>query len=198
MYVKFEFTQEDLIDVSQRFSARSKVVRSWRWRRQLYNALFAGLLVFLLFLSSPLKGLILGLIAVGVTALIYPNLHKKEIEKRLRKLHRELLGDADSFICEIELTAVGVWLRQLNKQTTFEWESVEEIKETDSSVDILTRDGGGVVVRKRAFQSLDEQKQFIELAQSYLELCRIGNSQNTPQLTNNSSGLPVSDLFKVD
>jgi hypothetical protein len=55
------------------------------------------------------------------------------------------------------LTAVGVWIRQLNKQTTYEWESVEEIEETEDSVDIYTKDGGGLIVRKRAFTSPAEQ-----------------------------------------
>jgi hypothetical protein len=187
MHVRFEFTQDDLIDVSQRFLARSKMVRSWRWKGMLYTALLAWLLTFMFFLGSPAKGLVIGLIAAVVSALIYPSLHRSGVEKRLRKLHQEKLGEAGPFICEVELTPIGVWVRQMNIQTTHEWEGVEEIKETEDSVDILTRDGGGVVVRKRAFNSPDEQKQFIELAESYLELCRVGSSEGTPQLTTHST-----------
>ena len=52
---------------------------------------------------------------------------------------------------------------------TFEWTSVEEIVVTDDSVDFFTRNWCGLVVRKRAFQSLTEQWQFVELAKQYLE-----------------------------
>ena len=186
MHIQFEFTQDDLIDVSKRFLARSKVVRSWRWKGLLSTAFLAWLLVFMFFFSTPIKGIIVGLVAAAIAALIYPSTHKRGVEKRLRKLHQEKLGDAISFICEVELTPVGVWVRQLNKQIMHEWESVEEIKESDDSIDIFTREGGGVIVRKRAFKSSEEQKQFIELAQSYLELCRVGNSNGTPQLTSHS------------
>jgi hypothetical protein len=71
----------------------------------------------------------------------------------------------------------------MNKQIVLEWESVEEITESEDSVDIFTRDGGGVIVRKRAFKSSEELEQFIGLAQSYLEVCRMGGSECTPQLT---------------
>jgi len=41
---------------------------------------------------------------------------------------------------------------------------VVEIKETSDSVDIFTRDGGGVIVRNRAFASTAERAHFVELA----------------------------------
>jgi hypothetical protein len=183
MHVQFQFTQEDLIDVSKRFLARSKVVRLWRWKGLLYTAFLAWLLVFIFFFNTPIKGVIVGSVAAVVSALIYPSVHKSGVEKRLRKFHQEKLGDASSFVCEVELTPVGVWVRQMNKQIVLEWESVEEITESEDSVDIFTRDGGGVIVRKRAFKSSEELEQFIGLAQSYLEVCRMGGSECTPQLT---------------
>ncbi len=181
MHVQFEFTQEDLIDASNRFLARSQVVRSWRWKNLLYSALIGWLFMFILFIGTPAKGAVLGLIVAVISSLIYPSLHKSETEKRLRELHQELLGDANLFMCEVELLPVGVWVRQINKQTVHEWESVEEIKESANSVDIFTR-GGGIIVRKRAFKSPEEQKQFIDIAQGYLELCRISISDDTTQL----------------
>jgi hypothetical protein len=183
MHVQFEFTQEALIDVSDRLLARSKVVRVCRWKGLLYTAFLAWLLVFLFFSNTPLKGLIVGLVAALVSALIFPSVHKSGVEKRLRRFHQEKLGDANSFICEVELTPVGVWVRQMNKQIMHEWESVEEIKESEDSVDIFTREGGGVIVRKRAFKSSEDLEQFIGLAQSYLEVCRVGGSDGAPQLT---------------
>lgn len=185
MHVQFEFTQEDSIDASKRFLARSEVVRSARLKGMLANAVLAWAIVFIAFLrtTTPAYGALFGLVAAVVTALIYPALYQSGLERRLRNLHREKLGDSGPFICEVELTAVGVWVRQLNKQITHEWESVEEIEETTDSIDIYTKDGGGVIVRKRAFESSKEQARFIELAESYLELSRVNKDEDIPQLT---------------
>ena len=56
----------------------------------------------------------------------------------------------------------------MNKQVILEWQRVEAIEETSDSVDIFTRDGGGVVIRSRAFGSEGERSQFIEIARSRL------------------------------
>src|SRR5438132_12074767 len=71
----------------------------------------------------------------------------------MRKLHQEILRNENSFVCEVELTQAGFSVSQISRQIKYEWQAVEEIKETSDSVDIFTRDGGGVIVRNRAFQS---------------------------------------------
>ena len=169
MRVQFTYTQDDMVDASKRFLARSKVVRSWGWQGVASIAFLAWLLAFLMFFGTPLKGALIGLIAAAVCALIYPGIHKRTIEKRLRKLCKEKFGDTNVFTCEVELRPTGLWTQANNTQTISEWEMVEEILETEDSVDIFTRQGGGVVVRNRAFKSADEKQQFIDLARSYLE-----------------------------
>jgi uncharacterized membrane protein len=172
MLVQFEFTQDDLVDVSKRSMARSKVTQAWRWQGMVYSALFAWLLVFAFFFSTPLKGALIGLAAAAVSALIFPATHKRGLDKRLRKLLRENLGDRNSFICEVELTSNGVSTKQMNQEITTEWQSIKEIVATDDSVDIIGQHGGGVVVRNRAFESPEHRKQFVDLARSYLESSR--------------------------
>jgi hypothetical protein len=180
MRVEFEFTQEDSIDVAKRVLARSKVIRSWQWKGLIYTAIIgwmAWVLVFVaLFSASPLTAALTGVIVAGLTALFYPGSHRRAIEKRLRNLHQEKYGETKSFICEVELTPTGVSVRQMNRQTTYEWKIVEEIVVSEDSVDIFTRDDSGVVVRKRAFNSLEEQWQFVSLAKQYLEQSRQGHS----------------------
>jgi hypothetical protein len=171
MRVQFEFTPDDLIDASRRFLARSKVVASWRWKGLGYSAFFIWLLVFTLctyFYRRPVMGALIGLVAAGLSALMYPSSHRKAVEKRLLKFNRERFGEANSFLCEVELTAEGVWVRAMNLQVVYEWASVEEIQETSDSVDIFTRDGGGVVVRNRAFETPADKKAFLELARASL------------------------------
>jgi hypothetical protein len=166
MHVQFEFTQDDLIDASKRLSARLKAVRSFQWNGLLATAFLAWLLFFVFLYRTPIQGAIIGLVAAGLTALFYPGSNRKAVDNRMRKISRELFGDANSFLCEVELRPDGVWVRAMDRQTLFEWPSVEEIKETSDSVDIFTREGSGVVVRNRAFASPEERLRFIELARA--------------------------------
>jgi hypothetical protein len=175
MRVQFEFSQDDLIDVSKRVQARSKLVRSWRWQGLVTTAMLAWLLVFLLFFGARLKGALIGLVAAGISALIYPGSYRRTVERRLRKILKEKFGDEDSFICEVELLPTGILTKHTTKQTDsqviHDWSTVEEVFVTDDSVDIFMK-GGGVVVRNRAFQSLEERQRFVQLARSYLESSR--------------------------
>jgi len=52
----------------------------------------------------------------------------------------------------------------MNSQSIHKWQEVAEIKETQDSVDIFMRCGGGVIVRNRAFASEADRTRFIELA----------------------------------
>ena len=62
----------------------------------------------------------------------------------------------------------------MNRQLLYEWTSVQEIKETQDSIDIFTSDGSGVIVRDRAFETLAEKARFVEFARS---LSQPGNNQ---------------------
>ena len=167
MHVQFEYTRDDLIDVERRLSARSKVVRSWRTNGRWWYAFLAWLLVFTFFYRTPLKGALVGLVAAALCALIYPLGHKRAIEKRLRKLHDEILGNESSFLCGVDLSQDGLTITQMNRRIQYEWPAVAEISETADSVDIFTRDGGGVIVRNRAFESDADRAKFLGLAKTF-------------------------------
>ncbi len=168
MYVKFEFTREDLVDASKRFLNRRNRGRSRAWKSSLYSAISVGVTIFFFFRNNPTIGLLLGLIVAGIIILIYPQLEKSGFEGRLRRVVAEMMPDPGPYVCEVEIKSEGVWLRQMNKQVILEWQSVEAIEETSDSVDIFTRDGAGVVIRSRAFGSEGDRRQFIEIARSRL------------------------------
>jgi len=105
-----------------------------------------------------------------------PFIRKKSVDKRLRKLLKEKLGETNSFICEVEITPAGFLTKALSTQMTYEWKDVESIATTAGSVDIFTRDGGGVIVRSRAFSSPAQQQQCFDLASGYLEAARAGKT----------------------
>lgn len=151
----------------------------------LYTVVLSWLLTFLLFffLQLPIVGAVLGLVAAAISGLIYPSSHRSGVERRLRQLHQEAFGDAGPFVCEVEVSPVGVWVRQMNTQITHEWESIKGVEEMGDGIDIITRTGGCIVVRDRAFSSPDERRKFIELVQGYVELSSADDSDHDAQLT---------------
>ena len=117
-----------------------------------------------------LYGTIIALIAAVAGALTYPSSYRKQVDKRLRALYQKSYPAVAIHQWAVELTAAGIEIKQNDRQTLYQWASIEEIVITEDSVDFFTRDGlCGWVVRKSAFQSLAEQWQFVELAQQYLE-----------------------------
>src|SRR3712207_29440 len=124
MHVQFEFTEDEMVDASRRFLARSGALRSIRWKDTLYVSLAAGVIPLLFFLDRPIMGVTIGGLAALVSAALYRTTGEKEYEKRIRKLSREVLGGRGPHLCEVELSAVGVWVRQGHKQITYEWEGV--------------------------------------------------------------------------
>jgi len=174
MRVQFEFNLDDCVDASMRFLARSKAA-SWQWQGLAYSAFFTWLLVFAvvtLLYGRPGIGAAIGVVLAALSAVLYPSSYEKTLERRLRKLHQEQFESANTFVCEVELKAEGVQVRQMERQVIYEWSSVEEIQETVESVDIFTRDGGGVVVRNRAFPTAADRNEFLRAAWASLNAGR--------------------------
>jgi hypothetical protein len=171
MRVQFSYSQEDVVDASVRFSARSKSLRALRHKRTAWAALLSWLLVFAIFRFS-LKAAISGLVAALLVVIIDPFTYNYQHRKNLRKLLKESYGEEDNFVCEVELLPEGLKTSGENSQCRTEWETIEEIVSTDDSVDIFGRKGGGVIVRNRAFSSAEERQRFIELAREYMNLAK--------------------------
>lgn len=167
MRVQFEFNHDDLIDATRRFLARSKAVSRWRVKEMIWTGALVWIILFLLFRRNPVTAAIFALVAAMAGAFIYPVLLKRETERRLRKYYEEKFGNERSFLCEVEITPSGVTTTQKDHEHKFPWSSVEEIQDTNDSVDIFTREGGGVIVRNRAFHSPEERTRFVQMARSF-------------------------------
>ena len=166
MRVQFTYTQEDLVDASLRFSARSQSVRVMRRKRTAWAALLAWLLVFVMFRFS-IKGAIGGIVAALMVVIIDPLTYDYQSRKNLRKIVKERYGEENEFVCEVELLPEGLKTSGQNIQASTEWETIQEVVSTSDSVDIFGRKGG-VIVRNRAFSSPEERQRFIELAREYM------------------------------
>jgi hypothetical protein len=172
MHVEFEFKKEDLVDVAKRCLKRRNTKKADEWKASLYLAISVAVIVFFLLKKSPLIGLVTGLIAALVILLLYPRWLRSSLENRMRQIADEIMSGPGPYVSEVELRPEGLWLRQMDKQTIYEWKSLEAMEETADSVDIFSRDGGGVVVRNRAFSSEADRSRFIELVRSGLSESR--------------------------
>jgi hypothetical protein len=66
MHVQFIYTQEDLVDASTRFLARSKTIRRWRLMELGWSRVLTWGIVFLIFRNAFIKAVL----AASVAALI--------------------------------------------------------------------------------------------------------------------------------
>lgn len=168
MHVEFEFTKEDLVDVAKRVIKRRNAKKPGEWKDAFYLAIPFGLVVFIVLRKSPLIALLTGLIAALVIIVLYLRWLRSSLENRLRQAADELMTSPGPYVCEVEVRSEGLWLRQMNKQVIYEWKSLEAVEETIDSVDVFSSDGGGAVVRNRAFSSDTERRRFIELVKAGL------------------------------
>jgi len=175
MRVEFEFTIDELVDSHMRLMARSKVARSWRWEGLATMSLFTALFAYVI--NSDRGGIVWAGIGAMLGAMSYLFTRKNAVSRRLRKYFIEQLRTEGPFTFQVELSERGISTRQLNNQITFEWANVEEILETEDSIDIYVRGGSGVFVRKRAFVSKDDMKEFINLAKRYFDASRISSDR---------------------
>ena len=185
MYVKFDYTEDDLVDAAARFLSRSKSVRSARVRGAIYSVILSALVVYAALVFVNYNAAAFGAVGAALVIAFQQLTYNDNLRKRLRKIVREQHGQFGREVCEVELTPVGVSVRQCNTQVTYEWEVVEEVKETPESIDIYTRHGGGVIVRARAFRDTAERRRFSEAAEGYLELSR---AKSAPGLRGTETG----------
>ena len=172
MQVRFEYTIADLVDVQMRVLKHSRTARAWRWQDLIITSLLSGVLMFAIIPEGITGKLIVGTIGLVTGALFYVPLNEATVRRRLRKFFAEQVGANKPLFCEVELKDSGVHTSSNGTQLIFAWENVNEIKETQDSVDISSERGGLVVVRKRAFTSPEAQLQFVGLANQYLKMAQ--------------------------
>ena|ERR1051325_35216 len=172
MRVSFKYSQEDLVDATVRFAARSKSVQSIR-RRQLFWSAVLLVAVVMLILKFSIMLMITAALAALIIISFNPYLYDRRYRKNLRAFYKEKLGDDNDFTCQVELLPEGLRTSGEDHLTLMRWDDIEEIVPGNDSVDIFGRKGGGCIVRNRAFGSTEERQRFIDLAREYMNKSRI-------------------------
>ncbi|HKQ03831.1 MAG TPA: YcxB family protein [Blastocatellia bacterium] len=164
MIVEFNATLDDLVDVTMRSLARSKLLRPWNWKGLLTTVLLAGLPWFAIMQGSLGRRLFVGVAVAIIAAAIYLLTYESTVEKRVRKLCLKLVGEDKPFRVEVELAEAGIRISQLKEQYTCDWGTIIEMEETEEAIYFYRREGGGFAVRKRGFGTMAEKEQFVEMA----------------------------------
>lgn len=167
MKVKFDFTLDDLVDVSERASIRSRVMRSLHSQGLIIVCLTGAVVAFFTVAGSTERRLFAATVAAVVCALIYPFSMGRARKSQLRKYFREQFGGDGPYSCEVELTPAALVTAQAGTRAERAWSTVTGIQETADSVDFAFKGSGTLVVRNRAFRSPEERNAFIRLARSY-------------------------------
>ncbi|HEV7844286.1 MAG TPA: YcxB family protein [Pyrinomonadaceae bacterium] len=180
MKIKFDTTIADHVYAYERLMTRSNEARSWRLQgtaaTALLSGLISGILVFIIVGGSIPVGLILGSIAAIGSAAISWISHHNTVKRRLENYFREQFGDRNTFPVEVELTESGICTKQLGTQIIFEWMNIQDINETEDKVEIYTRNGGGLFIKKSDFSSDDEYRQFMKVTQQHLNISRTSSN----------------------
>jgi hypothetical protein len=169
--VKFDFTTDEVVDVSLR-SVRSTIVgarRRFRWSTALWSAVSlcaAGLLSVGVtpdsFAAMSVSGLVLGGVCYAISGGVYDDI----VRRRTRRIVDEHLRKAPNLTAEIELRPDGLCCGQLGMELRFFWKHATAIVEDGGDVE-LRFTPGLVVVRRRAFASDDERRSFLAAAREF-------------------------------
>ena len=169
MRIQFNCGLEDFVDTQLRFMKRSGALRAYFWRSLLNTAIFCGLgastVTAFAFGHWPTAWKVMVAAAgvafgVGLHFLSYQD----ELKKHIAKTWHGASGGGEHLTCQVELSDSGICMKHRNSQSIYEWAEVEEVRESEGSIDIITRgEGCGMAVHKRVFDSPEEKEKFIEI-----------------------------------
>jgi hypothetical protein len=173
MRIEFYATLDDFVDVALRSLKRSKEICSWWSNDRIASALLIGTACYFVIPGSLTAKIASVLIGYCGYFLAHPYIQQARVKRRLSRLYEERFGANFPVKIEVELSEKGVWTKQLEAEVLQSWKTVSDIEEVQDSVDIVMHGSEILAVRKRAFQSEEEKRQFIELANRFLQSSRL-------------------------
>jgi hypothetical protein len=167
--VHFEFSAIDLAEVGQRSTDRSQVVKNWRVEARIVWAVVASVLVFA-FAGGRITNRVILATAVGVSTFVGISYCDRSSARRQRLLryYREQLGGDGPFVCEVEISEIGLTTRQFGSEATRSWSQVATVAEVDGGIEFVYRPIGSLLVRDRAFENAEARKEFATLARTFV------------------------------
>ena len=171
--VSFEFTPEDLADVTVRHGGGKPWLRSMRRQSVLGVGVgaWAGAMLALVIVTGlrdrdSLAGLAVAAMLIGAFAAWY---EARRFEAKFRRRMLDVVNAEPStsrvMRCDVELCRGGVRLEQQNFEMFYRWTDLVTIEDLDAGVELRFL-AGYVMVRARAFATPDERANFLSLARA--------------------------------
>ena len=165
MKVQFEFSASDLAEVASRASDRSRVVQGWRWQGRMTWAVLVSLLVYLLAPGQPTSRAVFAMLVCLLLVVVIHRLSRTPGgHSQMLKYYREQLGGDGPFVCEVELSPAALVTRQLGAEITHPWSQVVSAAAVSGGIEFIYRPIGVLLVRDRAFKTLESREEFLALA----------------------------------
>jgi hypothetical protein len=165
MNVQFDFSIDDLLDVTDRTLTRNRLAGHWRlrdWFSWTASGCFGALLIFLTGRErQPLAWtLIVGVLASEVYV---ARLLRRD---RLRRYLREQCGGDGPFRCEASIDADGLYVTQFGSTSTRRWPEIDRIVDAATGVEFVSQDRV-TCIRNRAFPTDVERRDFLSRARGF-------------------------------
>ena len=171
--VAFDFTPEDLADVTVRYAAGTAAGRRMRrqciWAFGIVTAM-GSLLGFVLLsgardavslLGMTLTALIIGVVSARFQAMNYD----AALTKRALRSLVDQIG-AGTMRCDVVLRPEGPWVRQRNVEITYAWKDLVSLNDVETGIELRFRDGY-LLVRSRAFATSADREAFVAAIRTF-------------------------------
>ncbi len=102
---------------------------------------------------------------------------QKAIKVDTQRFFRQLYGDLENVLAEVELTDKGVWCRTEYDLSFFKWETILAVEESPKAIHLMFRDKG-LPVMKSGFAYRDQEREFVVFAEEKIRSFRALRDQN--------------------
>jgi hypothetical protein len=170
MKVQFEFSTDDLAQLTVRMSPPTRWYKEWRFDRNISFGILGCAALFVIAPGALLPRAAFSILFCVLTVLIlhwWGSRHVDAARHRLYLRHyREKLGTGP-FLCEVEISPSGVEVHQLGASVARTWSHVVKIESIADGIEFTFQPQSLLLVRNRAFASPDMKEKFLSSAQDY-------------------------------
>jgi hypothetical protein len=171
MQVQFEYTVDDLIDVTMRGARQKNINLSWRWSDFIFYSLVSGFVTFWISKAIGFTRLFSSVLVGTIIGIFYIFLQRILVKHRIRKICVAQMNGSQVGQFQIELHTDGYWIKQNNVEKLYHWGDLVRLIKNEEIIEFYSKVGDVTVVRSRAFDSPIAYQNFYDLA----ELCRLKN-----------------------
>jgi hypothetical protein len=170
MKVQFEFSPDELAQLAVRMSPPTQWYKEWRFDGNLAFGVLGCAALFVIAPGALLPRAVFSILFCVVTILILHWWGSRNVDAARHRLYlrhyRERLGTGP-FLCEVEISPVGVEVRQLGASVARKWSHVVKIESVSDGIEFTFQPQSLLLVRNRAFVSSDIREKFLSSAQEF-------------------------------